>query len=296
MELRELKSFTVAARLRSISKAADELGLVQPTVSMHIKKLEAELGMVLFDRVTRPIQLTLAGSTLAEMAVPLVEGIETLRARTTQMEEDGPVSVGAVSDIIPHALISVVREFRQRHPHAHLRIRSADTGDVIRMVAEGEVDLGIVSRPERSAEFDFEGLFGYERVVLAPLGHPLLAAPLTSLDQIAEWPLIMMRRGTHTRFLLESELERRGVSYDIIVELDNMDMIKRYVALGMGISVGPRLAIEPEDERELGILSLSHLLPTEQAGVVTLRGKIISTPAMRFIGVMKDVFATGSGG
>ena len=106
----------------------------------------------------------------------------------------------------------------------------------------------------------------------------------------------MMRRGTHTRFLLESELERRGVSYDIIVELDNMDMIKRYVALGMGISVGPRLAIEPEDERELGILSLSHLLPTEQAGVVTLRGKIISTPAMRFIGVMKDVFATGSGG
>ena len=66
------------------------------------------------------------------------------------------------------------------------------------------------------------------------------------------------------------------MSYEVVVELDSMDMVKRYVALGMGISVGPRLAIEPEDLDELAIVSLANLLPVEQAGIVTLRGKTLS--------------------
>ena len=78
MELRELRSFCVAARLRSISKAAEELDIGQPTVTTHVKKLEAELGTDLFDRVKRPIQLTLAGRTLFDLATPLLEGMDGL--------------------------------------------------------------------------------------------------------------------------------------------------------------------------------------------------------------------------
>lgn len=70
-----------------------------------------------------------------------------------------------------------------------------------------------------------------------------------------------------------------------------MDMIKRYVALGMGISAGPRLAMDPEDKDELGIVSLATLLPMEQAGIVTVRGKTLSTPAREFISVMRDTLA-----
>ena len=70
-----------------------------------------------------------------------------------------------------------------------------------------------------------------------------------------------------------------------------MDMVKRYVAMGMGVSVGPRLAIEPEDQSELGIVSLTGLLPMEQSGIVTLRGKTLSGPAEKFIAVMKDTLA-----
>ena len=73
----------------------------------------------------------------------------------------------------------------------------------------------------------------------------------------------------------------------MVVELDSFDMIKRYVALGIGISVGPRLAIEPNDQDELGIVSLANLLPVERAGIVSLRGKAVSTPAQRFISVIK---------
>ena len=77
--------------------------------------------------------------------------------------------------------------------------------------------------------------------------------------------------------------QETGTSYDVLVELDSMDMIKRYVALVMGVSVGPRLAIEPDDEDKLGIVSLANLLPVEQAGIVTLRGKTRSAPTHNLI-------------
>ena len=294
MELRELRSFCTAAKLRSISRAAGHLGLGQPTVTTHIQKLERELGMVLFDRVKRPIQLTLSGKTLSELATPLVEGIDRLAETTSLTEQQGPVGVAATHEIITHTLLNVVRAFLSNHPHIHLRIRSGVRAEVLNMVSEGEVDMGIVPGPEKSADFEFQGLFPYERVLITPPNHPLLADSPHSVDQIAKWPLIVMQRHTGSRILLEAEFRRRGIPYEIVVELDSFDMIKRYVALGMGVSVGPRLAIEPDDHNELGIVSLANLLPVEQAGIVSLRGKATSTPARRFISVVKETLGDPS--
>lgn len=289
MELRELKSFSVAAQLRSISKAADHLGIGQPTVTKHVKNLEAEFGIVLFDRVRRPIQLTLAGSSLARMTTSLVEAISELASRAPSVEAEGPVRLASTHEIIAHTLLQTVKAFRSAYPDTHIHIRSGNRGEVLQLVEDGVVDIGIVPGPENSAGFDFQGLFPYKRVLLTPSGHPLLQTPMESLEQIAQWPLILMGRHSSTRMLLEGEFRRRGLSFDVVVELDNMDMIKRYVALGLGISVGPSLVIEPQDEKELGIVSLATILPVEQAGIVTLRGKTIPSPTQNFISVMKHV-------
>lgn len=292
MEIRELRSFCAAARRRSISRAAADLGIGQPTVTTHIKKLETELGAVLFDRVKRPIQLTLAGRRLQEMAVPLVEGLDALAQSAAEAEERGPVVLAATPDIIPHTLLRVVREFKARFPHIYLSIRSTDRPSIKRMVERGDADIGVVQHYDRDEAYVFEGLFVYERVLITPIGHELATEPVISLEQIARYPLIMMREGTHTRALTESEFERRGIDYDISLELDSMDMVKRYVALGMGVSVGPRLAIEPDDHRDLGVVSLLHILPTEQGGVITLKGRQLSTPARRFLSTMRETLAS----
>ncbi len=281
----------MAARLRSISRAAERLGIGQPTVTTHIKKLETELNTILFDRVKRPIQLTLAGRRLSELATPLVEGIDGLADTTAEAEERGPVVLAATPDIIPHTLLRVVRVFLARHPHIHLTIKSATRIQVSQMISEGEADIGIIQHYDRDEAFAFEGLFVYERVLITPLDHPLASQPVESLEQIARYPLILMNEGTHTRDLLESELRRRGVNYEIVVDLDSMDMIKRYVALGMGVSVGPRLAIDPEDQDRLGVVSLAHILPVEQGGIITLKGKRLSKPTQRFIAVMRDTLS-----
>ena len=288
MELRELRSFCVAARVRSITKAADILGIGQPTVTTHVRKLEAELGTVLFDRVKRPIQLTTAGETLVKLASPLVDGIDALAEKTADADRHAPVSIASTPDIIPHTLLRVVRVFLARHPHIPLRVTSRTRREALEMVVDGDVDVGIVETFQPDGRLDFEDMFVYERVLITPADHPLLDQPLESLAQLAEWPLILMGVGTHTRDILERELDRRGVDYEVIVELDSLDMIKRYVALGMGVSVGPRLAIEPEDSERLGMVSLAHLLPVEQGGIATLRGKKLAAQAALFISVMRD--------
>ena len=291
MELRELKSFVIAARFRSISKAANELGLGQPTVTTHIKKLEKELNMVLFDRVTRPIRLTLSGQTIFDLSQPLLDGLDSLAVRTSEAEERGPVTIASTPDIIPHTLLRVVKVFNSLYPNVYLRIQSATRTEVIGLVRTGEVDAGIIQHPDRGDDLHFEPLFLYERVLIAPKGHELLSAPMTSLDSIVQYPLILMARGTYTRHILEEQLQKKGLHYEVIMELDSMDMIKKFVTIGMGVSVGPRLAIEEEDLDHLGMVSLANFLPVDQAGLITLPGKTLSTPANQFISVLRDTFA-----
>ncbi|KAA1296285.1 MAG: LysR family transcriptional regulator [SAR202 cluster bacterium] len=291
MELRELKSFVTAAKFRSISKAATDLGLGQPTVTTHIKKLEKELNMVLFDRVTRPIRLTLSGQTIFDLSQPLLDGLDSLAVRTSEAEERGPVTVASTPDIIPHTLLRVVKVFNSLYPNVYLRIQSATRSEVIGMVRTGEVDAGVIQHPDRGDDLHFEPLFLYERVLIAPKGHELLSTPMTSLDSIAKYPLLLMARGTYTRHILEQQLQKRGLHYEVIMELDSMDMIKKFVTIGMGVSVGPRLAIEEEDLDHLGMVSLANFLPVDQAGLITLPGKTLSTPAGQFISVLRDTFA-----
>ena len=295
MELRELKSFVMAARYSSVSKAADELGLGQPTVTTHIKKLENELSMVLFDRVTRPIKLTLWGKTILELVEPLLDGIEMLAIRTSEAEERGPVTIAATPDIIPHTLLRVVRVFNNLYPNVFLKIKSSSTVNIINMVKSGEIDAGIIQHTDRAEDLNFEGLFLYERVLIAPKGHELLNTPIESLESISNYPLILMASPSRTREILENQLQKLGRKYEVIMELDSLDMIKKYVALGMGISVGPKLAIEKSDLTDLGIASLANFLPVHQAGVVTLPGNNLSNPTDKFLKVMRDTLHVSAG-
>jgi DNA-binding transcriptional LysR family regulator len=292
VELRELKTFCSVARLGSISKAAEHLDIGQPAATMHIKKLEQELGVLLFDRVRRPIQLTVAGEKLYELARPLVEAVDSLARETSLAEEHGPVSVAATHDIIAHLLPRTVAAYRAAHPAVHLRLRSGVRADVLQMVKDGDADIGIIPGPSVSDEFTFQGLFPYERVLLVPKGHPILKERLESLAQIARYPLIQLGKRTYTRNVLEEALQRRGLAYEIVVELDSVDSIKRYVAMGMGISVSSKMGMEPEDMQRLETMDLSHLLPTEQAGIVTYRARSFSVAARNFIPVLQRTVST----
>ena len=286
VEFRELQSFCDVARLRSMSKAAEHLGLTQPRVTTHIKRLEEELGVVLFDRIRRPIRITSAGGTLYRLAKPLVDGMEALVEEMTEVGEGGVMTV-ASTPVLSHPLLRVVSTFRAEHPQVQILVRSRTLSEVTDLVASGDADLGLVPGPERLPALQFDEVFVYDRVLLTPLEHPLLELAYISFADIAKWPLLLMGLSNRTRGLLEAEFQRRSLSYQVIAELDSMDTIKRHVALGAGISVGPRVAVDAGDEQQIGIVSLEHLFPQEHAGIVTLRGRYQPVRVQEFIGALR---------
>jgi DNA-binding transcriptional LysR family regulator len=289
LEIKELKSFCMVARLGSFSKASQMLAMGQSAVTKHIQRLEAELGEELVERGGRPIRLTPAGANLFRIALPLVEGIEDLTRRAAPNATEPPVTVAVPHGFIGHVLLEAVREMRRLAPSRSIRIRSGTKDETFYLVQSGAVDFAIAPDPGRSARFKFTPLFPSERILITPADHAFVQRPPSSLKEIARHPLVLLRFQTETRTLLETELRRLGVPYEIAVELDSMDLLERYVELGLGLAIGLRGALTTERNLRVGIVSLARFLPSETVGVVQSRSIALSPGAHDLVKVLEKL-------
>jgi DNA-binding transcriptional LysR family regulator len=286
MDIKELRSFCMVAKLGSFSKASQALDLGQPAVTKHVQRLEQEVGRSLFERGARPLRLTAAGTNLLRMAEPLVEGLETLVQRGP-LAAASPVAVGVPHGFIGNVLPQALRDLRRQSPGARVRVLSGTKEEIYELVQTGNVDFAIAPDPGPSRSFEFTPLFPSERVLLVPRGHPLAKKPPKSLQDIARYPLILPRFQTQTRALLESEFRRLGVSYDIAVELDSIELIERYVEMGVGLAVGLRGSKETESWTQVVVVTLAAFLPSETVGVVRSKSIPLSGTASALIEVLK---------
>ncbi len=288
MEVRELVSFYHVARLRSVSKAAEYLEIGQPTVTTHLQKIEREYGLVLFDRIKRPIQMTSEGFRFYELAKPIVEGIaegiENLRTQMDYPEHKGSFIMGAYPDMVLHHLPPIIKNFRQNYPNVQIRLVARSYANLMEMVLSGELDIAIGDMPEsKNVPVEFTHLFSSDFVVVTPLKHELLDVPDLRLSDIGKWPLITLGPTSRSRRALEDALRRQGIQYNITLEMDIMEMAKRYVEIGMGVSVTHDFAIQEEDHERLGIRSLNGVMPPSQMGLISLRGKFLSRSVKNFV-------------
>ncbi len=288
MEIKELKSFCMVVKLGSFSKASKALGLGQPAVSKHVQRLEAELGRPLLERGARPLRLTAAGSNLYRMAEPFVEGLATLDSQSP-LNMAPPITVAVPHGFIGQVLPEAVGKLRQAIPTARIRVRSGTKEEVFELVQSGAADFAIAPDPGASRRFNFTPLFLSERILITPRDHPLMVRKPTSLKQIAKYPLILPRFQTQTRALLEGEFRRLQIAYDIAVELDSIELLERYVELGLGLGVGLQCATNTGSWARLGIISLAEFLPTETIGVVCSRVLPLSQPATLLIEQLQEL-------
>ena len=288
MEIRELISFYHVARLRSVSRAAEHLEIGQPTVTTHLQKMEREFGVTLFDRIKRPIQLTSDGITFFELVKPIVEGvaegIETLKMQMDYPEHRGSFVIGAYPDLVMHHLPQIVKEFGSHYPGVQIKLLARAYATLMDLVSAGEVDIALGVRPDPELpSVDFIHLFKSDFALITPGGHELLQLSEVHLRDIASWPLILLGPHSYSRMILEQALKREGLSYSITLEMDIVEMVKRYVEAGMGIAVVPDYALQPEDNASLGIRKLTGIFGPTQVGLITLKGKFLSRSVRNFI-------------
>ncbi len=289
MELREIISFYHVARLRSVSKAARKLELGQPTVTTHLRKLEGEFGIILFDRIKRPIQLTSEGTLFYELVTPIVESIDTLKTQMDYTEGRGSFVVGAYPDIVSYHLPRPIRRFRNQFPDVKMRLVARSYANLIQLVKSGEVDLALCSAPPADdSSLEFSELFHYNVVLITAPKHELLQREQVTIEDMAAWPLILNSPESMSRRRVEQKLREKGVAYDVVLEMDNTEMIKRYVAIGMGIAIVSDFTLHPEDHDRLAVVRLDHLFPAANMGICTLRGKFHGQGVRNFIDTLSE--------
>jgi DNA-binding transcriptional LysR family regulator len=251
MDTRQLAAFCAVVERKSFSQAAERLGVTQPAVSLQIRSLEKRLGRRLLDRSGRRVEPTEAGLRLyrgAQRMLALEDQLVDELAAGEEGELTGALQIGASTG--PAAIVVPLRlcEFQAANPGVSVSLTVADTQAVIDLVAERQLELGIVGAARRQRGVSFESFAEDEVVLVVPAGHRF-AGRTIGVDDLREERLIVMQEGGGVRQLLEDELRRGGHrlrDFDVRLELGLQESVRSAVVAGYGITFLSRSAVESE--------------------------------------------------
>jgi DNA-binding transcriptional LysR family regulator len=247
--------FRAVAQQLSFRKAAEELYLTQPAVSLQIKALEEDLGVQLFERTGSRIALTSAGETLLQYAVQ----VNALLAKAEQEvaatggEHAGHLALGASTTIAQYVLPGLLSDFRRANSRVHLTLISGNTEHIVNAVAHRDVALGFIEGPARSRDVKTEPFLVDELVLIVPAAHDWAERSSISCSELSAAPLLMRERGSGTRRVIELALEHNHVkssSLEIVMELDSTEAIKSAVEAGLGSGFVSRWALAKDARTE----------------------------------------------
>jgi len=305
--LKHLRAFCQTARLGSVSAAADALYLSQPSISQQIRQLEDELGQQLFERRGPRMQLTPAGRTLLELARPLVDRLDALPdefARAFGRMDSGEVRIAAGESTILHLLPSLVQRFRQRHPGIYVQLHNVTGADGLGMLRSDRVDFAVGSMIEVPDDISERPIYSFRPVLIAARDHPLARRGKLTLADISPHGLILPPKRLTTYALIDRVFQKHRLPFRVTMEVGGWEVIKRYVARGLGVSIVTSICLTEADRDQLITHDVSQWFPKRTYGVVMRKGAYLTPQARRFIELMSpELFpepavgqATGSGG
>jgi LysR family transcriptional regulator, transcriptional activator of the cysJI operon len=251
MDTRQLTAFCAVVELRSFSQAAERLGVTQPAVSLQVRALEKRLGRQLLDRSGRRVEPTEAGWRLyrgAQRLLQLEEQVLDEVSAENEGELSGTLSLGASTGPAVIVVPQLLGEFSERHPVVRISLEVHDTQTVVELVADRELELGIVGAARRHRAVRFEP-FTYDEVILVcPRGHELGGRTIRP-EELRGEKLIVMQEGAGVRQVVEDELRRLGVrlrDLDVRLELGLQESARSAVVAGYGVTFISRAAVESE--------------------------------------------------
>ncbi len=289
MDLSELNVFLTVARERSFSRAAQKLYRTQPAVSITIRKLEESVGQPLFQRGARNAQLTDAGTLLCDYA----ERMLNLRDEIQKGMEDlkgvgrGQLSFG-VNESSIHALLPALARFRQLYPGVHIAVHRTFSRDIPREVLNYRLDLGAVSFVPQEEKLAAAEIFRDELAFVVYPEHPLARRRSVDITEVGGETFVAHIVESPFRWRVIQLFEKHRVPLNMSVELPTIESIKRFVQMGMGVAIVPRMCVAWEVEhgwlKEVRVKQLSiprHLY------IVSRRGARLPHTATEFMRLLK---------
>ncbi len=288
--LQQLRLFAAVAEHKSVTRAAEEVHLTQPAVSIQIKRLEGKVGMPLIEHIGKELHLTVAGEEVFDAAKDVLERLSDLETTLNDLrgEVAGPLNIHVVSSgkyFMPHLLGSFVRRYPKVEPRLEITNRAA----LLSSLAKNQSDLYIMGQPpEGVAVVEYPFLENILVVVARP-DHPLAGKKKIPLAKIAMERFVGRESGSGTRKAVEKLFDQKGLSIEAYIELDSAEGIKQGVVGGLGIGVLSKHSLRLElDAGELVVLDVAGF-PLRRRWYVSHReGKRLSRAAQLFLQYLQE--------
>lgn len=296
--LKPLRAFCQTARLGSVSRAAEALYVSQPAVTLQLQALEREMGVKLLERSGRRLVMTREGEALYELARPLVEGLDGIdgafRERMQGMDA-GALNVAAGTSTILYLLPPIVERFKAEHPDVRLALHNVTGASGLDLLRSDDVDLAVGSMLDVPADLDYAPVHRFEPMLITPPGHPLADKPDLTLEDLSPYGLILPPQRLTTYRMVDLVFQRARVPYTVALEVGGWEIIKQYVAMGLGISIVTAICLTDTDRDRLRSRSLAGWFPDRSYGVVVRKGKFLSPQARAFTELIKPALFVRGG-
>ncbi|MGO9465558.1 MAG: LysR family transcriptional regulator [Isosphaeraceae bacterium] len=287
--LHNLRSFCLAAQYGSISKAAELTSLSQPTVSLQIQSLEQEFQTALFHRRGPKIRLTSDGQALYDLARPLVEGIDALPSALSASRQglaSSRLDIAAGEATILYILPEIIREFAHGHPTVEFRLHNVRGGEGLKLLRNDAVDFAVGSLIGVPDDIAYDPAFSFDPMLITPPGHPLTRLSRVTLKNVSEHPLILPPQHLTTWRVVDYAFRKYHLTHRVVLESGGWEVIKRYVELGLGISIVTGICLTGKES--LAAIPFGRYFPKRTYGIVLRKGRLLSPQASQFIELIKS--------
>ena len=292
--------FYTTARTGNISRAAEELFISQPAVSKSISRLEQSLGTELFTRSSRGVQLTEEGELLYSHVRSAFQTLESAENQLRIRREFGmgQLRIGVSSTLCKYILLPCLKDFVKLHPHLRVTISCQSTNHTMRMLEEGELDLGLTGKPEKLGSLTFAPVMQVQDIFIATRDYLENLSLFTgqkekdsfsaddTLSFLKNGVLMLLDRENLTRQYLDRYLKEHTLFPENILETTSMDLLIDFARIGLGIAFVPDFCI-PKDDKELFVLDLEETLPKRQIVVAHNENLPISQAAKQFMEMLR---------
>jgi DNA-binding transcriptional LysR family regulator len=250
MEILQLETFLAVATYGGFHRAAEALRISQPAVSARISTLEDSLGTRLFEREHGKFSLSIAGKALRPHAEQVLRQVAIARQAVHELHPiaGGALPIAAALSICTYLLPEVLKKYQESHPKVVVSVRSGNSAQVLKMVLDGEVDLGL-ARSLNHPEVETIQLRDDPLILVGHPGHPALARRKVRLEELESMPIISYDRGSSDWTLMNGLFRRSGLLPNIVLEVETIEACKRMVLRKLGLAFLPQIALVEELRR-----------------------------------------------
>lgn len=290
--LRQIRSFVVVSRLGSFTKAAKTLHLSQPALTVQIRQLEENLGVQLFDRTTRSVQLTRVGRELAPQLQRLQDELETVLAQTREQAQGqrGVVRLACIPSFAASALPDAIMAFRAKHPQITFSLKDANWSRMIGMVRSGEVDFGVGDKATIEPDLEFIAVMEDRMQVVYRKDHPIAALKKVTMAKLAEHSMVMMDPETSARHTIDGAFAAAGCYPSQACEVMYMATVVAMVRAGLGYAILPASAIEWRSHPGLAVRLIDDPAFVRRVGIIRKPGRSLPPQSEAFAEALRKAW------